>query len=155
MVSASAGQRTSWTWLRCDPVERMRHLAECERYVLRSMPTVLLGYNTWSYLQKPFVCGLPSNLLDLRRFKYASIDSEWSPSDACGPMPGNASIRNRFSTVILGQHRTLKRRPRAQDFSTTSVSYRYLPKTGVECQCRRGSRAGSSAEQWIQYRSVW
>jgi oligopeptide transport system substrate-binding protein len=62
-----------------DPPARMNGLAECERYVLRSMPIVPLCYNTWSYLQKPFVRGLPPNLLDLRLFKYASIDTDWRP----------------------------------------------------------------------------
>ena len=62
-----------------DPAARMSRLAECERHVLRSMPTIPLFYNTWSCLQKPFVRGLPFNLLDLRLFKYASIDTKWRP----------------------------------------------------------------------------
>jgi hypothetical protein len=43
------------------------------------MPILPLCYNTWSILQKPFVRGLPPNLLDLRLFKYASIDTDWRP----------------------------------------------------------------------------
>jgi oligopeptide transport system substrate-binding protein len=62
-----------------DPAERLRKQAECERYALRSMPILPLWYNTWSYLQKPFVRGLPPNLLDIRLFKYASIDTNWRP----------------------------------------------------------------------------
>ena len=62
-----------------DPAERMRKQAECERHMLRSMPILPLCYNTWSILQKPFVRGLPPNLLDLRLFKYASIDTDWRP----------------------------------------------------------------------------
>jgi ABC-type oligopeptide transport system substrate-binding subunit len=62
-----------------DTSERLRKQAECERYALRSMPILPLWYNTWSYLQKPFVRGLPPNLLDLRLFKYASIDTDWRP----------------------------------------------------------------------------
>lgn len=41
--------------------------------------TYLLRYNTWSILQKPFVHGLPPNLLDLRLFKCGSIDTDWRP----------------------------------------------------------------------------
>lgn len=63
-----------------DPAERLRKQSECERYALRSMPMLPLWYNTWSYLQKPFVRGLPPNLLDVRLFKYASIDENWRPS---------------------------------------------------------------------------
>jgi oligopeptide transport system substrate-binding protein len=59
--------------------ERMRKQAECERHMLCSMPILPLCYNTWSILQKPFVRGLPPNLLDLRLFKYASIDTGWRP----------------------------------------------------------------------------
>jgi oligopeptide transport system substrate-binding protein len=62
-----------------DPAERMLKLAECERHVLGSMPTMPLFHNTWSILQKPFVKGMPPNLLDLRLFKYASIDTNWRP----------------------------------------------------------------------------
>jgi ABC-type oligopeptide transport system substrate-binding subunit len=63
-----------------DPAARLRQLAECERYVLCRMPTVPLCYNTWSCLQKPFVRGMPFNLLDLRFFKYVSIDPHWRAS---------------------------------------------------------------------------
>jgi oligopeptide transport system substrate-binding protein len=62
-----------------DSSERMRKQAECERFMLRAMPLLPLWYNTWSYLQKPFVHGLPPNLLDFRLFKYASIDTNWRP----------------------------------------------------------------------------
>ena len=63
-----------------DNGERMRKQAECERYVLRSMINLPLFYNTWSCLQKPFVRGLPFNLVDYRHFKYAWIDTNWRPS---------------------------------------------------------------------------
>ena len=89
-VSGSSNNGTGWEDSRydamlaeansvLDPAARMNGLAECERHVLRSMPTIPLCYNTWSYLQKPFVRGLPFNLLDLRLFKYASIDTSWRP----------------------------------------------------------------------------
>jgi len=60
-----------------DAGERMAKQAECERHMLQSMPILPLFHNTWSCLQKPFVRGLPFNLLDLRLFKYASIDTNW------------------------------------------------------------------------------
>jgi oligopeptide transport system substrate-binding protein len=63
-----------------NPAARMRQLAECERRVLCGMPTLPLCYNTWTCLQKPFVRGMPFNLLDLRFFKYASIDTNWRAS---------------------------------------------------------------------------
>jgi ABC-type oligopeptide transport system substrate-binding subunit len=63
-----------------DSAERLRKQQECERYLLRDMPLLPLWYNTWSYLQKPFVRGLPANLLDLRLFKYAAIDTNWRPT---------------------------------------------------------------------------
>lgn len=63
-----------------DAAERLRKQGDCERYALSFMPMLPLWYNTWSYLQKPYVRGLPSNLLDLRLFKYASIDTEWRAS---------------------------------------------------------------------------
>jgi len=62
-----------------DPAERLHKQAQCERYALQAMPILPLWYNTWSYLQKPFVRGLPPNLLDFRLFKYASIDMHWRP----------------------------------------------------------------------------
>jgi oligopeptide transport system substrate-binding protein len=60
-----------------DAPGRLRKQAECEKYALAAMPNVPLWYNTWSCLQKPFVHGLPFNLLDLKLFKYAWIDSNW------------------------------------------------------------------------------
>jgi oligopeptide transport system substrate-binding protein len=89
-LSNSGNNCTGWQDLRYDamvaeanstinPAERMRKQAECERHLLRSMPILPLCYNTWSILQKPFVRGMPPNLLDLRLFKYASIDTDWRP----------------------------------------------------------------------------
>ena len=89
-VSGSGSNCTGWEDPRYDAMlaeanstldagERMRKQAECERYVIRSMINLPLFYNTWSCLQKPFVRGLPSNLVDYRLFKYASIDTNWRP----------------------------------------------------------------------------
>jgi oligopeptide transport system substrate-binding protein len=60
-----------------DAATRLQKQAGCESYALRAMPNLPLWYNTWSCLQKPFVRGLPFNLLDLKLFKYASIDTNW------------------------------------------------------------------------------
>jgi oligopeptide transport system substrate-binding protein len=58
---------------------RMRKLAECEYRFMKAMPVLPLFYNTWTYLQKPFVRGLGGNALDLHPFKYVWIDTEWRP----------------------------------------------------------------------------
>ena len=63
-----------------DPSERMRKLAHCERFLLRAMPILPLYYNTLTYLQKPYVRGLEPRKVDIMRFKYASIDTNWRPS---------------------------------------------------------------------------
>lgn len=63
-----------------DPVTRMQRLADCERYLLKSMPVVPIFHNVWLYLQKPFVRGLAGNALDKHPFKYVWIDRQWRPS---------------------------------------------------------------------------
>ena len=63
-----------------DPTERMTRLASCERRLLTAMPVIPLYFDTWSYLHKPYVCGGGGNLLNIRRFKYAWIDTNWRPS---------------------------------------------------------------------------
>ncbi len=40
------------------------------------LPLLLYGY---FYLQKPFVHGLGTNLLDFHPFKYVWIDTKWRP----------------------------------------------------------------------------
>jgi oligopeptide transport system substrate-binding protein len=60
-----------------DTAERMRKLADCERFLLRAMPILPLYYNTLTYLQKPYVHGLEPGKVDIVRFKYASIDTAW------------------------------------------------------------------------------
>jgi ABC-type oligopeptide transport system substrate-binding subunit len=62
-----------------EPVERMTKLAECERYLLTAMPVIPLYFDSWSYLQKPYVRGGGGNLLNIRRFKHAWIDTNWRP----------------------------------------------------------------------------
>jgi len=62
------------------PAARMQQLADCERYLLKSMPVIPIFHNVWLYLQKPFVHGLEGNALDKHFFKYASIDTNWRSS---------------------------------------------------------------------------
>jgi oligopeptide transport system substrate-binding protein len=62
-----------------DRGERMRKLADCERLLLRAMPILPLYYNTLSYLQKPYVRGLDPGKVDIVRFKYAWLDTNWRP----------------------------------------------------------------------------
>jgi ABC-type oligopeptide transport system substrate-binding subunit len=64
-----------------DPVTRMGKLSECERYLLSAMPFLPLYSETWRRLQKPYVRGVGSNLLDRRPFKYAWIDTTWRPEE--------------------------------------------------------------------------
>jgi oligopeptide transport system substrate-binding protein len=59
--------------------ERMRKLANCERYLLRQMPILPLYHNVLSYLRKPYVHGFDPRRLGLVRFKYVSIDTNWRP----------------------------------------------------------------------------
>jgi ABC-type oligopeptide transport system substrate-binding subunit len=63
-----------------NPVDRMRKLADCERFLLRAMPILPLYYNTLTYLQKPYVRGLEPGKVDIVRFKNARIDTNWRPS---------------------------------------------------------------------------
>jgi hypothetical protein len=41
------------------------------------MPFIPLYREAWCHLEKPYVRGLESNLIDARRFKYAWIDTKW------------------------------------------------------------------------------
>jgi ABC-type oligopeptide transport system substrate-binding subunit len=89
-VTAGAGNPTGWTHpdytasladanRTLDPPRRMAKLARCEERLLLAMPVLPLYYDTWAYLQKPFVRGLTSNLFDIRQFKYVWIDTNWRP----------------------------------------------------------------------------
>jgi ABC-type oligopeptide transport system substrate-binding subunit len=62
-----------------DPDERMRRLAACELRLLRAMPVLPLFFDTFCFLQKPFVRGLTPNILDVPQFKSAWIDTHWRP----------------------------------------------------------------------------
>jgi oligopeptide transport system substrate-binding protein len=63
-----------------DPIIRMRMLAKCEEYLLRAMPVLTVLFDSYSYLQKPYVRGLTPNILDTPQFKSAWIDTNWRPT---------------------------------------------------------------------------
>jgi ABC-type oligopeptide transport system substrate-binding subunit len=58
---------------------RMRKLAACEERLLRAMPVLPLFFDSYSYLQKPYVGGLTREF-DAPQFKYTWIDTHWRPS---------------------------------------------------------------------------
>ena len=63
-----------------DQTVRMQKLADCEVYLLRSMPVIPLYFDKWTYLQKPFVRGLEIDPLAGMTFQDAWIDTDWRPS---------------------------------------------------------------------------
>jgi oligopeptide transport system substrate-binding protein len=63
-----------------DTTERLDRLAEAERALMRVMPIVPRYFDSYSFLQKPFVQGLWNNPGDVALFKYTSIDTNWRPS---------------------------------------------------------------------------
>jgi oligopeptide transport system substrate-binding protein len=63
-----------------DPAARMRKLAACEAHLLRWMPLLPMFFDTYCYLQKPYVTGMKLNLLDAPEFKGVGIDTNWRPS---------------------------------------------------------------------------
>jgi ABC-type oligopeptide transport system substrate-binding subunit len=60
--------------------ERMRKLAACEERLLRATPVLPLFFDSYTYLQKPYVSGLRPNVLDLPEFRDVWIDITWRPS---------------------------------------------------------------------------
>jgi oligopeptide transport system substrate-binding protein len=62
-----------------DPSARMKKLGECEQYLLKAMPFVPLYIYTYFYLQKPYVRGVETSILDQHPFKYIWIDTNWKP----------------------------------------------------------------------------
>jgi oligopeptide transport system substrate-binding protein len=90
LFSGAGGYGTSWSDLEFnrmlssaratpDRALRMRRLAECEQLLLQAMPILPLCQVVQAKLQKPFVKGLGSNLLNREQFKYAWIDTNWRP----------------------------------------------------------------------------
>jgi hypothetical protein len=51
-----------------------------EERLLRAMPVLPLFFDSYSYLEKPYVRGMTRNVLDLPQFKAAWIDTNWRPS---------------------------------------------------------------------------
>jgi oligopeptide transport system substrate-binding protein len=63
-----------------DPAVRMRELAAAEAHLLRSMPLLPMFFDTYCYLQKPYVTGMKLNLLDVPEFRGVGIDTNWRSS---------------------------------------------------------------------------
>ena len=63
-----------------DPAGRMVKLASCEEHLLREMPVLPLFFDSYSYLQKPYVQGMTPNALDIPQFRSAWIDTNWRRS---------------------------------------------------------------------------
>jgi oligopeptide transport system substrate-binding protein len=60
-----------------DPVSRMEKLAACEEHLFRAMPVLPLFFDSYSYLQKPYVRGMTPNSLDVPQFRSTWIDTNW------------------------------------------------------------------------------
>jgi len=60
-----------------DTTVRMRKLAACEERLLRAMPVLPLFFDTYCYLEKPFIGGMTKNVLGLPQFKTGWIDTNW------------------------------------------------------------------------------
>ena len=78
-----------------DPALRMSKLAECERVLLQAMPILPLSHDVQPNLRKPFLKGLGSNLLNREQFKYAWIDTNWSPNDGVRTCIPTATVSGR------------------------------------------------------------
>jgi ABC-type oligopeptide transport system substrate-binding subunit len=63
-----------------DTSVRMRKLVACEERLLRAMPVLPLFFDSYCYLEKPYVGGMTKNVLGLPQFKTAWIDTHWRPS---------------------------------------------------------------------------
>jgi ABC-type oligopeptide transport system substrate-binding subunit len=72
-----------------DPTQRMQHLSECEKYLLTAMPILPLHGEVWYFLQKPYVRGVGTNLLNIYPFKYVWIDTNWRPEAVGGQGTGH------------------------------------------------------------------
>jgi oligopeptide transport system substrate-binding protein len=62
-----------------DTSVRMRKLAACEERLLRAMPVLPLFFDSYAYLEKPYVGGMTKNVLGVPQFKTAWIDTHWRP----------------------------------------------------------------------------
>ena len=83
--------RSEWDWM-SDPTfdamlaeanatvdshERLRKLADCERFLLKVMPMLGIYAASSPFLQKPYVRGIPFNPLSENLFEYGWIDTRW------------------------------------------------------------------------------
>ena len=89
--STSTANGTGWTDRQYDdllagakaiahPGQRLRKLAECERFLLQAMPCLPLYTDVWVYLCKPFLKGITGDPFHGRMFNDAWIDTNWRPS---------------------------------------------------------------------------
>jgi oligopeptide transport system substrate-binding protein len=62
-----------------DPQARFNKLAHAEARLLHEMPIFPLAFQRNHSLQKPYVRGLHPDLLDGHSFRYAWIDTRWTP----------------------------------------------------------------------------
>jgi len=62
-----------------DNAPHMRRLVESEERLQRAIPVLPLFFDSYSYLQKPYVRGLTPNVLDTPSFKDVWIDTSWRP----------------------------------------------------------------------------
>jgi oligopeptide transport system substrate-binding protein len=79
-VDAGFGQLLDEANSELDTAVRMRKLAACEERLLRAMPVLPLFFDSYCYLEKPFVGGMTKNVLGFQEFKTAWIDTNWRPS---------------------------------------------------------------------------
>jgi peptide/nickel transport system substrate-binding protein/oligopeptide transport system substrate-binding protein len=79
-VDAGFGELLQAANSELDNAVRMRRLAACEERLLRAMPVLPLFFDTYCYLEKPFVGGMTKNALGFPEFKTAWIDTNWRPS---------------------------------------------------------------------------
>ena len=63
-----------------DAAVRLRKLSECEKRLLLAMPVLPLFFDSYCYLEKPYVRGMTKNVLGVPQFKTARIETNWEAS---------------------------------------------------------------------------
>lgn len=58
-----------------DTAERSRRASVVDRLLMEGMPVIPLIHNSWDVMLKPYVKGLPLNLIQELRFKYAWVET--------------------------------------------------------------------------------
>jgi len=62
-----------------DKSARVKKMVACEERLLRAMPVLPLFFDSYRYLEKPYVGGMTKNVLGVPQFKTAWIDTNWRP----------------------------------------------------------------------------